>query len=284
MPILNLLTLKQALTLGANELTQSETPSLDSELILLHCAEVNRNSLFTEPDRLLSIEQQAMFTQLIQRRKQGEPVAYIIGEQGFWDLTLSVSPDTLIPRPDTESLVEWVLQQGKTFKRVLDLGTGTGALALALAREMPSASVLGLDVVEGAVQLANKNRIRNQVDNAEFIQSNWFDGVSENDPFDLIVSNPPYIDEVDSHLSQGDVRFEPKSALVAQQQGFHDLFLIADRARRFLQQEGVLVMEHGWQQAPRLREQLEALGYDDVGSGRDYGGNERFTFGVWRSR
>lgn len=283
MPILNLLTIKHALTMGANELKQSDTPELDCELILLHVLNAHRNILFTDPDQLLAIEQQKTFMSLMARRKKGEPVAYIIGSQGFWDLDLNVSPHTLIPRADTESLVEWVLDQSLTPEHILDLGTGTGALALALASELPSAQVIGLDVVEGAVTLAKENQARNRIQNVEFMVSSWFDSIAQNKTFDLIVSNPPYIDAQDVHLSQGDVRFEPESALIADEQGYSDLFLIAEQAKGFLNKDGILLMEHGWQQADSVQRKLRELGYSAVGSGKDYGGNERFTFGVWNN-
>lgn len=283
MPILNLLTIKHALTMGANELKQSDTPELDCELILLHVLNAHRNILFTDPGQLLTIEQQKTFMSLMARRKKGEPVAYIIGSQGFWDLDLKVSPHTLIPRADTESLVEWVLDQGLTPEHILDLGTGTGALALALASELPSAQVIGLDVVEGAVTLAKENQARNRIQNVEFMVSSWFDSIAQNKTFDLIVSNPPYIDAQDVHLSQGDVRFEPESALIADEQGYSDLFLIAEQAKGFLNKDGILLMEHGWQQADSVQRKLRELGYSAVGSGKDYGGNERFTFGVWNN-
>lgn len=280
MPILNLLTIKHALTMGANELKQSDTPELDCELILLHVLAAHRNILFTDPDQLLTIEQQKTFMSLMARRKKGEPVAYIIGAQGFWDLDLKVSEHTLIPRPDTESLVEWVLDQGLSPEHILDLGTGTGALALSLASELPHAHVIGLDVVAEAVALAKENQVRNRIQNAEFVVSSWFEQLASNKTFDLIVSNPPYIDSQDAHLSQGDVRFEPESALIADEQGYSDLFFIAEHAKSFLTQGGTLLMEHGWQQAERVQRKLKELGYSDVGSGKDYGGNERFTFGV----
>jgi release factor glutamine methyltransferase len=283
MPILNLLTIKHALTLGANELKQSDTPELDCELILLYALSAHRNILFTDPDSLLNVEQQKVFIALIARRKKGEPVAYIIGTQGFWDLDLKVSPDTLIPRADTESLVEWVLDQNLKPARILDLGTGTGALALALASEFPNAQVTGLDVMVGAVKLATENQKRNHIINAQFIVSSWFSELDETEPFDLIVSNPPYIDVKDEHLALGDVRFEPESALIADQNGYADLFLIAETAKSFLTAGGFLIMEHGWQQSETVQGKFKELGYSAVGSGKDYGGNQRFTFGVWNN-
>ncbi|GAA6135628.1 peptide chain release factor N(5)-glutamine methyltransferase [Oceaniserpentilla sp. 4NH20-0058] len=278
MPVLNLLPIKQALSMGANELSESDTPALDSELILLHCLNAHRNILFTDPNQLLSIKQQQQFIELIKRRKQGEPVAYIIGEQGFWDLTLNVSPDTLIPRPDTESLIDWVLENNLAPNHILDLGCGTGAIALALAKEFPNVQVLGVDLVESAVLLAKNNQQKNGIANAQFIQSSWFNGIA-NQHFDLIVSNPPYIDERDEHLSKGDVRYEPSSALIAKQQGFADLFHIAQQAPHFLNTGGCLLMEHGWQQAQGVQTELKRLGYNNVGSGQDLAGQWRFTFG-----
>lgn len=279
MPVLNLVTLKHALILGANELKNSDTAKLDSELILLFVIGAHRNILFTDPDQLLDKAQQKYFIELIARRSNGEPVAYIIGTQGFWNLDLKVSPDTLIPRADTESLVEWVLEQNLTAKTILDLGTGTGALALALASELPEAQILGVDLIDSAVALAEENRQRNNIHNARFIQSSWFDQIPSHMQFDLIVSNPPYIDKHDIHLGQGDVRFEPVSALVAEDEGFADLFLIADQAKAFLTPGGVLLMEHGWQQADGVQKKLNAAGYAGVGSGNDYGGHQRFTYG-----
>jgi len=278
MPILNLLPIKQAVKMGANELIESDTPELDSQLILLHCLNAHRNILFTDPDHLLSIEQQKQFIDLIQRRKQGEPVAYLIGEQGFWDLTLDVSTHTLIPRSDTESLIDWVLEQSFQPNHILDLGTGTGALALALAQEFPKASVLGVDLIEQAVELAAHNKLKNNIENARFIQSSWFENVPKQ-RFELIVSNPPYIDEGDEHLSQGDVQFEPKSALVANNHGFADLFYIAKQSIHYLSVGGCLLMEHGWQQAEGVQQELTRLGYENVGSGKDLAGQWRFTFG-----
>lgn len=279
MAIINLLSLKQALTLGANELTESDSPELDCELILLHAINAHRNILFTDPNTLLDKPQQAAFIQLIDRRKQGEPVAYIIGSQGFWDLQLKVAPHTLIPRGDTESIIDWILESDFKPKRILDLGTGTGALALALAYEFPESQVIAVDLIPEAVDLANENKTLNNISNVTFKQSNWFEALAGEAPFDLIVSNPPYIDEEDHHLDEGDVRFEPSSALVAKQQGFADLFHIAQQAKANLSQDGYLVMEHGWQQAREVREKLIELNYKDVATGQDLGSRDRFTYG-----
>lgn len=287
--------LKQTLALASDELMAasksvhhlSDSPALDAELLLLHVLNASRTILFTHPEKTLSAQENQAFQRLLARRKCGEPIAYILGYQGFWSLDLEVAPHTLIPRGDTESLIEWILEQPDLQPNaILDLGTGTGALALALAKEFPAAQVTGLDIIPEAVALATRNADRNNITNAQFYQSHWFDGLSHRanastvqPRFDLIVSNPPYIDETDVHLDQGDVQFEPKSALVADEQGFHDLYHIAEHARPYL--NGWLVMEHGWTQAENVRKTLHALGYLQVGSGRDLAGHERFTFGVY---
>lgn len=272
------LTIKQALLEGQNAITHSDTSALDAQLILLHTLNAHRNILFTDPDKPLSQAQQQSYRSCLRRRQQGEPVAYIVGEQGFWDLTLDVAPHTLIPRADTESLIDWVLEQGMQPKRILDLGTGTGAIALALAKEFPDAQVLGVDLIPEAVELARSNKEKNQITNASFIQSSWFEQVPK-EAFDLIVSNPPYIDKNDEHLAQGDVRFEPSSALIAQNQGLADLQHIAQNAKGYLSAGGCLLMEHGWQQAEAVCEYLQLCGYQNIGSGKDLAGQWRFTFG-----
>jgi release factor glutamine methyltransferase len=272
------LTIQHALKFGSGQLPYSDTAELDAELLLLFCLNASRNILFTDPDQVLSIKQEGQFNALLKRRQNGEPVAYLLGSQGFWDLDLAVAPHTLIPRGDTESLIDWVLEQSLQPNNILDLGTGTGALALALAHEFPQANVIGVDLVAQAVLLAQKNTILNGIKNAKFHQSDWFSAVTDEE-FDLIISNPPYIDEDDIHLNEGDVRFEPASALVAKENGFADLFHIANNAQAYLHAGGCLLMEHGWQQAKEVQAHLIKKGYEKVASGLDLGGRERFTFG-----
>lgn len=270
--------IKHALENAVVRLCDSDSAKLDAELLLLHVISASRTILFTQPDRELNSDELNQFNELIQRRIKGEPVAYLLGHQGFWTLDLKVAPSTLIPRGDTESLVEWVLENHDAKpKQVLDLGTGTGAIALALASERPAWSVTGVDLMEAAVSLAKENAQLNNIKNATFHTSNWFEQVPDKKVFDLIVSNPPYIDEQDEHLSQGDVRFEPESALVAAENGLADLRKIAEDARQYL--DGYLVMEHGWQQAQAVQKILQTLGYKQVGSGQDLAGRDRFTYG-----
>ncbi len=262
--------------------TESDTAQLDAELLLCHSLQCERSYLFTWPDKTLSEETLAVFQSLLARRLAGEPIAHIIGERGFWDLRLAVNSSTLIPRPDTETLVEEALAcfPGGA-EHVLDLGTGTGAIALALASEWPASKVLGVDKNTEAVALAEQNRHANNVSNAEFIQSSWFDEIAEESRFQLIVSNPPYIDQDDPHLQCGDVRFEPHSALVAGRNGMADLEFIIQQAPSFLQSNGFLILEHGYQQAEDVRKALLERGYEAVDSCQDLAGNVRISFGRW---
>ncbi|MDK2777235.1 MAG: peptide chain release factor N(5)-glutamine methyltransferase [Pseudomonadota bacterium] len=258
----------------------SDSARLDAELLLAHTLQQSRTWLYTWNDKALSAGQQQMAEQLLQRRLGGEPVAYILGQRDFWSLSLAVAPSTLIPRADTETLIEWALELPlPANSRVLDLGTGTGAIALALASEQPSWQVSGVDFQRQAVTLAEENARRNHLERVTFQQSDWFSAVQGR--FDLIVSNPPYIDEADPHLNQGDVRFEPRTALVAGNQGLSDLALIIDRAPDFLQPDGWLLVEHGWQQAETVCELLRQRGFTDVENRRDLGGNPRISGGRW---
>ncbi|CDU14943.1 peptide chain release factor N(5)-glutamine methyltransferase [Vibrio coralliirubri] len=262
------------------------SPSIDAAVLLCHALDKPRSYLLTWPEKHLTSEQESEFNALLKRRLTGEPVAYIIGEREFWSLPLKVSPSTLIPRPDTERLVEVALD--KTYGKqgaILDLGTGTGAIALALASEMPNRQVTGIDLRPEAQQLATENAQRLNITNATFLHGSWFEPLSSEDvvKFSLIVSNPPYIEKNDPHLSQGDVRFEPITALVAEEKGLADIRYISENARGFLENEGWLAFEHGYDQGLAVREIMQALGYLDVVTEKDYGGNDRVTLGRYCS-
>ncbi|CCN84512.1 Protein methyltransferase hemK [Vibrio nigripulchritudo SFn27] len=262
----------------------SESPSLDAAVLLCHALDKPRSYLLTWPEKLLTPEQDKDFVSLLERRQNGEPVAYIVGEREFWSLPLKVSPSTLIPRPDTERLVELALEKIRsTSGSVLDLGTGTGAIALAIASELPSHNIVGVDIREEAKILATENAQQLNLGNASFLQGSWFSPVSEGTKFACIVSNPPYIDACDPHLKQGDVRFEPLSALVADEKGMADLSYIATHAKSYLEQDGWLLMEHGYEQGKAVRDVLESLGYSDVATEKDYAGNDRVTLGRYQS-
>lgn len=258
----------------------SETAQLDAQLLLAHVLAVSTSYFYTWPEKEVSAADISRFNGLLERRESGEPVAYLLGQQSFWSLNLEVAPCTLIPRADTERLVEValsVLDIGDV-NRILDLGTGTGAIALSLASERPRSTVVGVDLVAEAVALAKRNAARNQLSNATFLQSSWFEAL-EGESFDLIVSNPPYIDPDDEHLSQGDVRFEPKSALVADNHGMADIVHIIQVAPRFMKQGAYLMFEHGYDQAIAVRKCFVEAGFIAVESFQDLGGNDRVTIG-----
>lgn len=258
----------------------SDTAKLDVELLLARSLGKDRTYLFTWSDKVITEEEEQTFKQLFLRRLAGEPIAYILGQQAFWDLNLKTAPHTLIPRADTETLIDWVVELADSLPKhtsVIDLGTGTGAIALSLAHEFKSWDVYGVDVIAEAVELACSNAKLNNLERVHFFQSSWFDQVEGQ--FDLIVSNPPYIDPDDEHLTQGDVRFEPRTALVAENKGLADLALIAEQSRAYLKDGGWLLMEHGYDQQQAVQQILTELGYQQVTTRIDLGGNPRITGG-----
>lgn len=265
--------------LRAAELPESPTARLDVELLLAAALGKSRSYLHTWPERIVPTEAAVAFAGFLQRRRDGEPVAYILGQQGFWKIDLEVAPHTLIPRPETELLVEAALQLlPATPAQVLDLGTGTGAIALALASERPVWQVTAVDRVSEAVALAERNRERLRLANARVLESRWFSALA-GERFDLIVSNPPYIAAADPHLSAGDVRFEPASALVSGADGLDDLRLIIGEAPEHLNAGGWLLLEHGYDQAAAVRELLTRHGFEQVESRQDLAGHERISLG-----
>ena len=262
---------------AANHL--SDSPGLDCELLLCFVLGVDPSYSKTWPERQVSDDHLAQFDGLLQRRIAGEPVAYLIGTQGFWSLDLEVSPATLIPRPETELLVEVALELSLSEQAsVLDLGTGTGAIALALATERNHWNVCAVDLQQQAVDLAERNRQRYQLNNVRLFASDWFTAIPAQ-RFDLIVSNPPYIEANDPHLSQGDVRFEPASALVSGEDGLDDLRLVCSQSVDYLADGGWLLLEHGFDQGAAVRELLERAGFDSVETRPDLNGIERLTLG-----
>jgi len=261
------------------QLPESPTARLDIELLLAAALGKSRSYLRTWPERIVGTEAAQVFAGYLERRRQGEPVAYILGQQGFWSLDLEVAPHTLIPRPETELLVELALHCVPAERaRALDLGTGTGAIALALGRERGGWEIVAVDRVAEAVALAERNRSRLGLGNVSVRASHWFSAL-EGERFDVIVSNPPYIRSQDPHLSAGDVRFEPSSALVSGSDGLDDIRQIIANAPAHLAAAGWLLLEHGYDQAPQVRELMAQQGLEQVESREDLGGHERVTLG-----
>lgn len=262
----------------------SASPRIDAEVLLSHVLGRDRTWLYTWGDKACSLWEQARFDALVAARAQGTPVAYLTGEREFWGLRLATAPETLIPRPDTETVVELALSRATLSSgRLLDLGSGTGAIALAFASEQPRWQVVGVDVREEAVALASRNAKSLAITNAQFLKSDWFSALETLEEadrrFEIIVSNPPYIAADDPHLAEGDVRFEPRSALVADADGMADLLYLVHAAQHYLMASGWLLLEHGYAQADKVREALTSAGYQNVESVRDLGGHERVTLG-----
>lgn len=275
-------TLEQAVAAGAKLLaSSSDSAKLDAQVLLLHILQKPRSYLFTWPEKKLSSEQQHQFAHCCQRRLNGEPVAHITGKREFWSLTFEVNATTLIPRPDTETLVEQALAVDVPKNaKVLDLGTGTGAIALALGSEMPNWSILALDKVNDAVELATRNQQRLAINNVSVKQSNWFSALTDA-RFDLIVTNPPYIERNDIHLKQGDVRFEPLSALVADDFGLSDIKQIITQSRDYLESNGYLLIEHGFDQGQAVRDYFKAMSFINIKTVKDFANNDRVTLAQW---
>lgn len=259
---------------------QQGLEALDADLLLAFVLGKSRTWLFTWPERELSDDQQRQFGDLIRRRLNGEPVAHMLGTREFWSLPLKVNPSTLIPRPDTETLVEAILNRfDKPSLRVADMGTGTGAIALALASERPGWSISAFDVQPDAVALAQENA--HQLGLPVTVgQSHWCDALADHS-LDLLVSNPPYIAADDVHLQQGDVRFEPLTALVAAEDGLADIRILIEQGRRVLAPDGWLFLEHGWTQGEAVRKCFENQGYGSIATVQDMGSQDRVTFGQW---
>lgn len=254
---------------------------LDAEVLLAHALQKNRAYLLTWPDEVVDAKVVARYQQDLARRVQGEPIAYILGYKEFWSLPIIVTSDTLIPRADSECWIQWLLEHyaDKRHLRVLDLGTGSGAIALALAHEKPQWSICAVDASNAALAVARQNA-QNLALPIEWLQSNWYEAVLER-VFDLIVANPPYIAEEEPHWQQGDLRFEPKTALVANDRGLSDLQQIIQEAPKYLNTQGLLLVEHGYQQGEAVQAIFMAAGFNDIQTHCDYAGQPRWTAGCY---
>lgn len=275
--------IQNSLSLAADKLSAlSDSAVLDAEVLLSFCLHKTRSFLRAWPDKLLSAEQLESFWHLVQKRQQGQPIAYLTGEREFWSRSFMVSPDVLIPRPDSELLIEISLNllSGQKACNMLDLGTGSGILGITLAAERPLANVMATDISLAALQVAEANAKQLKVHNIRFLQSNWFAAIADT-TFDLIVSNPPYIPADDPHLQQGDVRFEPQTALVSADNGLQDIRILAEQARNHLTEGGHLLIEHGYNQQNAVQAIFNAFNYQQIAAHHDLSGNPRVTSGVW---
>lgn len=262
----------------------SESASLDAEVLLCQALNKPRSFLRAWPDNPLHPEQLTAFKTLLEQRQKGIPIAYITGSREFWSRDFQVSPDVLIPRPDTELLIELSLKliPKNEAVKIIDLGTGSGIIAVTLAAERPHAQISATDLSPAALRIAQLNADKHHLNNIQFYSSDWFADIPDT-KFNLVISNPPYIAEDDSHLQQGDVRFEPQTALSAPDQGLGDIKIIADAARRYLEPYGHLLIEHGYNQQKPVQALFKDLHYDNVQTYTDLSGQPRVTYGQWNS-
>jgi len=251
---------------------------LENRILLCHALGISRVGLITQSERELSTDEAERLAALVQRRLDGEPIAYIVGQREFFGLPFQVGPAVLIPRPDTELIVELALERLAPRARLLDMGTGSGAIAVSVAHTRPDAQVTALDVSADALALARTNADANGA-TVRFLRSDWFAALGEEDVFDVVASNPPYIASGDEHLAQGDLRFEPVDALTDHADGLSDLRTIIAGAARHLVAGGWLLLEHGYDQAAAVRTLLTEAGYLEAQSWRDLAGIERVSGG-----
>lgn len=274
-------TIAQALKFGTAILKpHHDSAALEAELLLCHCLDKSRAYLRTWPEKILDHKTLEHYQQLLQRRQQGEPFAYITGQKEFWDLQLRVTPDVLIPRPETEHLVELSLEKipADATWEIADLGTGSGAIGLAIAKQRPNCRITATDKSPAALEIARHNASANGVNNIQFMHSTWFEELC-NQRFNLIASNPPYVAKDDPHLQQGDLRFEPHGALSSGPEGLDDIRHIISRAGAHLMPPGWLLLEHGYQQGDAVPALLKQHGFTEVQCHSDYAQRERVSLG-----
>jgi len=275
---------QEALSLDGERLAKAlaldpASARVEIQYLLQQVLQASRARLLAYPDYILQASERLHYQELLQRRLAGEPVAYILGEREFYGLKLKVTPATLIPRPETELLVELALGRLPQGGRVLDLGTGCGAIALSIAHVRPDVDVTAVDASTQALEVAQENANQLKLRNVHCLRSEWFSALA-GERFDLIVSNPPYIAEDDLHLQQGDLRFEPRSALASGADGLDDIRVIIRQAKNHLLPGGWLLFEHGYDQSLQVRELLQAGGFNAVFSACDLAGIERASGGA----
>jgi release factor glutamine methyltransferase len=273
--------IQQALQQAGKELAEtSPSAMLDAQVLLTHVLRCNTAHLAAWPEKTLSDAQLADFQKLVEKRRQGVPVAHLTGSREFWSLDFSVDNSTLIPRPESETLVEYLLDNfgNQENLKLLDMGTGTGAIAISIATEKPGWAIVASDISEQALELARQNCRQHDTSNVTLIHSDWFQNIDEKN-FDIIISNPPYIASDDPHLSQGDVRFEPQSALSSGVTGMDDIEHICSQAKKYLRQNGWLIVEHGYNQKQLVAECFAKNGFSAIEQKQDLSGHTRMTAG-----
>jgi release factor glutamine methyltransferase len=272
--------LLQAASLKLRNVT--DVPELEAEILLAHVLQVSRSYLYTWPEKSIEEKQEVEFQRCIVKRINREPIAYITGHREFWSLDLSVTPSVLIPRPETELLVELALQKIQTKNALIaDLGTGSGAISLALASERPNWSIYATDKSHEALDIAKQNAERLHLTTISFYQGEWCEALPQL-KYDAIVSNPPYLAQDDPHLQQGDLRFEPLSALASGQQGLDDIREIIQSARDYLKPQGLLLLEHGYTQAQKVSSIFQEAGYNTIEIYQDFAGQDRVTIASYQ--
>lgn len=277
------MTIIDAILEGRAQLTHLPSPQFEAELLLSYLLKRNRSYLIAFPEKVLSPTLIEQYRQLLIRRAAGEPFAYISGEKEFYGLQLTVNEETLIPRDDTEVIVEAALERipitVENAFSLLDLGTGSGAIALAIKKYRPDIEVTAVDYYPQTLKVAAQNAQRNNLD-IEFIESNWFSALPKAS-YHLILSNPPYIDPIDPHLDGDGVKYEPKRALIAEDSGLGDLFHLIENAPYYFKDSGWLLLEHGFDQGKVLQQKMAERGYQSIETRKDYGGNDRVTLGFY---
>ena len=275
-----MVTVTELLQKAEQIINSSESARLDAEILFCEVMQFNRSRIYSHPEQIVPADKSTLFQSLIEQRQQGRPIAHLTGKKEFWSLELAINKDTLIPRPETELLVETALQMipDDTIFNILDLGTGSGAIAIALASERPDCNIVATDINTNALIMAKKNATTHQLENIQFYLSNWYQNIPSQE-FDLIVSNPPYIRQDDEHLSQGDVRFEPELALVAGADGMQAINIILGNAKQYLASNAYLLIEHGYDQKQSVHEVFLKYDFRQPKTYQDLSGQDRITMG-----
>jgi len=276
-----MITVTELLQKAEQSINSSESARLDAEVLFCDVMKFNRSRIYSYPDQVVPDDKLALFQSLIEQRQQGLPIAHLTGKKEFWSLELAINEDTLIPRPETELLVEIALQMipEDATCNILDLGTGSGAIAIAIASEKPDCKVVATDINTNTLVMAMKNAETHRLENIKFYVSNWYQNIPSQE-FDLIVSNPPYIRQDDEHLSQGDVRFEPEIALVAGTDGMQAINIILENAKQYLASNAYLLIEHGYDQKSLVHEAFLKYDFKHIKTFQDLSGQDRMTMGI----